>query len=148
LQFIDNVVDANAGTIKAKAVFENKESKLWPGAYVDVQLSVRTIKDAIVIPTNAIVISPKGSIVYTIDAEGKAALRPVKQVYAAGLDTVVTGVDVGDKVIVDGKQNLRPGVKVKVREADPVKPESGKSESGKPEGKASKSAASNAASAS
>ena len=50
LKFVDNVVDASSGTVKVKAEFENKEMKLWPGAYVNVDFSVQTLKDALVVP--------------------------------------------------------------------------------------------------
>ncbi|MFZ6813944.1 efflux RND transporter periplasmic adaptor subunit [Undibacterium sp. Rencai35W] len=118
MQFVDNAVDASSGTVKAKAVFDNKGLKLWPGAYANVDLSVRTLKDAIVIPMDAMVVSPKGTIVYIVDADGKAALRPVTLLNAAGADAVVKGIDAGAKVIVDGKQNLRPGSVVRERAAD------------------------------
>ncbi|MCU6432440.1 efflux RND transporter periplasmic adaptor subunit [Undibacterium sp. Jales W-56] len=118
MQFVDNVVDAASGTVKAKAVFDNKGLKLWPGAYANVDLSVRTLKDAIVIPMEAMVVSPKGSIVYIVDADGKAALRPVTLLNAAGAEAVVQGIEAGAKVIVDGKQNLRPGSVIRERNVD------------------------------
>ena len=77
LQFIDNAIDAASGTVKVKAVFENKEMKLWPGAYADVELSVQTIKDAIVVAQDAIIVGAKAKSVYIVDADGKAALRQV-----------------------------------------------------------------------
>ena len=115
LLFVDNAVDAASGTVKVKAVFENKEMKLWPGAYVDVELSVQTLKDAIVVPQDAIIVGARGDSVYVVDAEGKAAQRPVKVLHRFSVDAVVSGIDAGAKVILEGKQNLRAGALVKER---------------------------------
>lgn len=114
LQFVDNVVDAATGTVKAKARFDNRESKLWPGAFVKVQLTAEVLKDAVVIPIAAIVQSAKGPIVYVAE-NGKASLRPVKMLASHGLEAVVTGVAVGDHVVVEGRQNLRPETPVSER---------------------------------
>lgn len=114
LQFVDNVVDAATGTVKAKARFDNRESKLWPGAFVKVQLTAEVLKDAVVIPIAAIVQSAKGPIVYVAE-NGKASLRPVKMLASHDLEAVVTGVAVGDHVVVEGRQNLRPETPVSER---------------------------------
>lgn len=114
LQFVDNVVDAATGTVKAKARFDNRESKLWPGAFVKVQLTAEVLKDAVVIPIAALIQSAKGPIVYVAE-NGKASLRPVKMLASHGLDAVVTGVAVGDHVVVEGRQNLRPETPVSER---------------------------------
>ena len=118
LQFIDNAVDAASGTVKVKAVFENKEMKLWPGAYANIELSVQTIKDAIVVPQDAIIVGAKAKSVYVVDADGKAALRQVTVLHSFGSDVVVTGIEAGAKVILEGKQNLRTGALVKELKED------------------------------
>jgi RND family efflux transporter MFP subunit len=120
LQFVDNVVDPATGTVKAKAVFPNKEQKLWPGAYVDLSQTVRTIKDAVVIPLSSIIQTARGSIVYVAEG-GKAILKPVKLVYAEGADAAVSGIKPGDAVVTDGKQNLRPNSNL-VERAPETKP--------------------------
>jgi RND family efflux transporter MFP subunit len=111
LRFVDNNVDAASGAIKVKADFANRDNKLWPGAFVDVALNVSTIKDAIVIPQAAIVQTARGSIVYVVE-EDKAALRPVQLVTAQGSEAAITGIRAGDVVVMDGKQNLRPGTPI------------------------------------
>lgn len=118
LQFVDNMVDAASGTVKVKAIFDNKEMKLWPGAYVNVELSVQTLKDAIVVPQDAIVIGPKSKSLYIVDAEGKAAMREVTVLHSFARDAVVTGIAAGSKVILEGKQNLRSGTPVIVQNAE------------------------------
>ena len=136
LQFVDNAVDAASGTIKVKAIFDNKELKLWPGAYANLELSVQTLKDVIVVPQDAVIISARGKSVYIVDAEGKAVMKPVVVTNSFGTDAVVTGIDAGAKVVLDGKQNLRPGASVKERnggegkEGKEVKDKSGKTGNG------------------
>lgn len=112
LLFVDNTVDANSGTVKVKAEFANKDERLWPGAFVNIRLSVQTLKGASVIPQAAIIQSPRGKMVYVVDAANKAAPRPVEVLYAEGTDAAVSGVAPADKVVVDGRQNLRPGASV------------------------------------
>ncbi len=112
LDFVDNAVDLASGTVRVKARFDNHDQALWPGAFVTIRLAVRTLGDAIVVPQAAIIQAPSGKMVYIVDAAGNAAARPIELVYAAGEDAVVTGVEPGDKVVVEGRQNLRPGVRV------------------------------------
>ena len=112
LQFVDNAVDASSGTVRVKAEFGNREEALWPGAFVTVRLAVRTLKDATVVPQAAVIQGPRGSIVYVIDSQDKAQARPVEVVYGSGLDAVVSGVQPGERVVLDGRQNLRAGVAV------------------------------------
>ncbi|MFO1262730.1 MAG: efflux RND transporter periplasmic adaptor subunit [Rhodoferax sp.] len=107
LQFVDNVIDAATGTVKAKARFDNRDGQLWPGAFVKVRLVSDVVKDAIVIPVAAIVQSAKGPVVYVAD-KGKANLRPVKTIAIQDLEAVVTGVAPGERVVLEGRQNLRP----------------------------------------
>lgn len=114
LQFVDNVVDPASGTVKVKAVFDNKEMILWPGAYANIELSVLTIKDAIVVPQESLIIGASSTSVYVVDAESNAEMRTVQVQYSYGKDAIITGLESGAKVIVDGKQNLRPGAAVKV----------------------------------
>jgi RND family efflux transporter MFP subunit len=118
LQFVDNNVDAATGTVRVKAVFGNRDEKLWPGAFVGVRLIVQTLKDAVVVPQAAIVQGARGRIVYIIEGGNRAAARPVEIVHAAGPDAVITGVQPGERVIVDGRQNVRPGVAVAVQADD------------------------------
>lgn len=119
LQFVDSAVDAGSGTVKVKAVFGNGDEKLWPGAFVGVKLVVQTLKDAIQIPQASIVQGQRGKIVFVVNAENKVAVRPIEMVHAAGVDAVVTGLRPGEKVITDGRQNVRPGSTVIERAAEP-----------------------------
>ena len=117
LHFVDNAVDPNSGTVRVKAQFDNASDTLWPGAFVTIQFAARTLADAIVVPQAAVIPGPRGTIVYVVDAQNKATARPVEVTYAAGLDAVVNGVQPGEKVVVDGRQNLRSGALVVERQA-------------------------------
>jgi RND family efflux transporter MFP subunit len=140
LQFVDNAVDPASGTVKLKAVFNNKDSKLWPGLFVNVGLTTKKIEDALVIPQAAIIQSVRGPLVYVVE-DGKAVARPIKMVYPAGPEAAVTGVQENDVLVVDGKQNLRPGVKVVERPKENKEP--GKEGAGKPDGGATPQTAAN-----
>jgi RND family efflux transporter MFP subunit len=119
LQFVDNVVGAGSGTVQVKAVFPNPDGKLWPGAYVDISQTVTTLADATTIPQAAVVQGTRGTIVYVLE-DGKARLQPIKVVYAEGGNAAVTGIQPGDVVVMDGKQNVRPGSPLVERAAKPA----------------------------
>jgi RND family efflux transporter MFP subunit len=114
LSFVDNTVDPQAGTIKVKAEFDNRETTLWPGQYVNTKVIVQTLKDAVVIPQNAIITNAQGTFVYVLEKDHSARLVPVHRVYGAGVDAAVSGLAGTEQVITDGKQNVRPGAKVRL----------------------------------
>ena len=114
---IDNQVDPSIAAVRVKAQIPNDAMTLLPGQFARVSLVANTLKDALSVPSEAIVMNPRGRIVYTVDKDGKAVSKPVKMIYEYQGSTVITGIEAGDKVVVEGKQNLRPGSKV--REAKP-----------------------------
>lgn len=118
LYFVDNAVDPASGTVRARAKFDNKEGRLWPGAFVDISQTLNTLKDAVVVPQAALIQSARGTIVYVVE-DGKATLRPVKQVGGQTGEAAITGVMPGETVVVEGKQNLRPGTSVVERTKEP-----------------------------
>ena len=120
LQFVDSQIDAASGSVKAKAYFKNDEEKLWPGAYVEVQQTLREIKEALVIPQGAVIYSARGPFAYAVE-NGKAVARPLKIVQAQGTEIAVTGVTLGESIILEGKQNVRPGGAVVERSKDAAK---------------------------
>ena len=124
LSFIDNTVDPIAGVIRVKAQFDNKDARLWPGQYVNTQLTSHIIKDAMVIPQNAIISNTRGTFIYAVDQDQSAKVVAVKRLHAFGDSAAVSGLSGNEQIIVDGKQNLRPGGKVRIAGAD--KPADGK----------------------
>jgi RND family efflux transporter MFP subunit len=119
LSFVDNTVDPTSGTIRVKAQFGNSDGLLWPGQYVNTRVTVRTIKDAVVIPQNAIIINAQGTFVYVVEKDGTARQVPIARQHAFGLNAAVTGLAGNEQVITEGKQNLRPGGKVRLAGAKP-----------------------------
>jgi RND family efflux transporter MFP subunit len=114
LSFIDNTVDPAAGTIKVKAEFANRDTTLWPGQYVNTKVTVQTIRDAIVVPQNAIITNAQGTFVYVLNQDHSAKQVPVQRLYGAGLDAAVSGLSGDEQIITEGKQNVRPGGKVRL----------------------------------
>ncbi len=114
---IDNQVDPSIAAVRVKAQIPNDGLTLLPGQFARVSLVANTLKDALSVPSQAIIMNPRGRIVYTVDKDGKAVSKPVKVIYEYQGSSVITGIESGDKVVVEGKQNLRPGGKV--REAKP-----------------------------
>jgi multidrug efflux system membrane fusion protein len=116
LSFVDNAVDPVAGTIRVKARFDNRDSSLWPGQYVNTRVTVQTLANAIVIPQTAIISNTRGTFVYVVDADRSARQVQVARLHGFGLNAAVTGLTGDEQVITEGKQNLRPGGKVKLAE--------------------------------
>ncbi|MBG9387164.1 efflux RND transporter periplasmic adaptor subunit [Caenimonas aquaedulcis] len=113
LSFVDNTVDPQVGTVRAKAQFDNGEHLLWPGQYVNTSVTVRTIKDAVVVPLAAIITSPNGRIVYVVKDDAVQP-RKVEIDYSFADKAVVKGLQPGERIVLEGKQNLRPGSRVRI----------------------------------
>jgi RND family efflux transporter MFP subunit len=113
LSFIDSSVDAVAGTIRVKAQFDNAGTKLWPGQYVQTKITLATLRDAVVVPLAAIITRPEGALVYAVDDARLAQPRKVHVLHAFGNLAAVSGLSDGEQVVVEGKQNLKPGARVK-----------------------------------
>ena len=110
---IDNQVDPSIAAVRVKAQIPNDDKTLLPGQFARVSLVANTLKDALAIPSQAVIINARGKMVYVVDKDGKAVSKPIKVVYEYLGSTVVTGIEPGDRVVVEGKQNLRPGSKVR-----------------------------------
>jgi RND family efflux transporter MFP subunit len=110
---VDNQVDPSIAAVRVKAQIPNESLTLLPGQFARVSLVASDLKDAITVPSQAIVINPRGKFVFTLDKDGKASMVPVKVIYEYRGSSVITGIDSGAKVVVEGKQNLRPGSKTR-----------------------------------
>ncbi|HXS54135.1 MAG TPA: efflux RND transporter periplasmic adaptor subunit [Usitatibacter sp.] len=140
--FVDNAVDTATGTIRLKAEFDNPKAKLWPGMFVNVQVSPRTIRNATVVPAQAVQTGPDERFIYVVGADHKVAETPVKLAYVEQGFAVVDGLKAGSRVVVEGAQNVRPGsVVAESDRTGPGNEEAAKGEPRKPEkGKAGKPA--------
>lgn len=110
---VDNQVDPAIGAVRVKATVRNGDHSMIPGQFVQVVVSVGKIKDALVVPSQAVIASARGSQVFVVDDQNAVTLTPVKVVHDGQGWTVVSGVKAGDRVVVEGKQNLRTGGKIK-----------------------------------
>lgn len=123
LAVINNQVDTTSGTIRLKAVFDNKEHTLWPGQSVSTRLLVRTLKDATVVPDDAVLHSTNGLYAYTVGQDSKAEVRKLKVSYSIdGRSVVDEGLSAGQQVITGGQYKVQPGslVSTAVASSDPV----------------------------
>src|ERR1700712_2611791 len=123
LAVVNNQVDSTSGTIRLKAVFDNKNHALWPGQSVSTRLLVKTLKDATVVPDDPVQHGTEGLYAYVVNADNKAELRKVK--VGASIDgrsVVDSGLSPGDRVITAGQYKVQPGTLVgtAVASSDPA----------------------------
>lgn len=114
LEYIDNAIDASNGTFVARASFANADEKLWPGMFVNVNIGLGEIRDAVVVPATAVQGEQDKRFVFIVNAQtGKAEKRPV--IIDRMLDDVAvvkSGVADGDRVITDGLLRVSDGAAV------------------------------------
>jgi len=119
LAVINNQVDTTSGTIRLKAVFDNKDHALWPGQSVSTRLLVKTLKGATVVPDDAIQHSTDGLYAYTVGKDDKAVLRKVRVSYSIdGRSVVDEGLTPGEQAITGGQFKVQPGTLVSTAVAD------------------------------
>jgi RND family efflux transporter MFP subunit len=122
LIFIDNSVDSASGTIRLKASFANADGRLWPGMFVTVALSPRTLIGVLTVPVQAVQTGPEKKFLYVIGAEGKVSATPIRVLLVQDGRAAVEGVEAGARVVVEGAQNLRAGSKVSEARTEPAQP--------------------------
>src|SRR5438132_5964569 len=126
LNFAATALDARLGTQQLRAEFDNPHEELLPGQFVTVRITAGQRDNVFLVPQAAVVQTEKTSLVYAIDAEGKAQARPVKTGDWVGADwAIMSGLNAGDRVIVDNLLKVRPGVAVTEAPAAAAAPASG-----------------------
>jgi membrane fusion protein, multidrug efflux system len=116
LTFIDNTVDTTTGTIRLKGTFPNDSSRLWPGQFVNVALRLTTIPGAIVVPMRAVQMGQDGEYAYVVKQDMTAEMRPVITGLRIGEEVVVQkGLALGETVVSEGQLRLAPGMRVRTR---------------------------------
>jgi multidrug efflux system membrane fusion protein len=114
LTVIDNTVDSSTGTIHLKATFDNRDGMLWPGQFVTAVLTLDTIQNAAVAPSEAVQNGQQGQFVYVVETGDKVALRPVSVGRSFGQKVVIDkGLAPGDTVVTDGQLRLFPGASIR-----------------------------------
>jgi len=113
IDYSDNTVDTSTGTMRIRAVFDNKEYHIFPGLFIKIRVPIRKIKEALLVPNVALGADQRGSYVLTVDKDNKvqyAAVKtgPVKN----GMRVIRSGLKPDDRVVIKGLQRARPGSKV------------------------------------
>lgn len=128
---LDSQIDTTTGMVKLRAEFANDDEALFPNQFVNVRLLVDELRDVVVAPLAAIQRGAPGTYVYLINADDTVSARPVK-LGPTDAETVqvVSGLAVGDRVVVDGADRLRDGARVKI----PSRAGDGRAQSDRPAG--------------
>ncbi len=114
LASLDNQIDTTTGTLRLRAAFANQNNELFPNQFVNVRLHVRTITDAVVIPSAAVQFGSRGNYVYVVKEE-KASLRVVKLGPADNDRLVIEeGLEAGEQIVLEGFERLREGATVRI----------------------------------
>jgi multidrug efflux system membrane fusion protein len=117
---LDNEVDSNTGTIKLKATFPNPALRLWPGAFVNVRMSLRVDRGVVTVPVAAVQRGPQGAFVYTLDQKvGDKSVAHRHPVVVRRQDEqvaiIASGLNAGEAVVTDGASRLTEGSKVRLQ---------------------------------
>jgi multidrug efflux system membrane fusion protein len=122
INFIDNAVDPTTGQIKVKGTFPNTDRRLWPGAYVNVNVTLSNEPNAIVVPSLAVQTGQQGTYVFVVKPDQTVDLRVVEVERTAGDQSVIkSGLKPGETVVTDGQLRLNAGTKVSIKNIDPTK---------------------------
>jgi len=117
LEVIDNAINPTTATLRLKAVLPNPQHALWPNQFVKARLLLNTRTGAIVMPLAAVQRGPDGAFAYVVQNDQTVQPRPVQIDLQQGEEAVVgKGVNVGDTVVTEGQNQLRPGSKVAARQ--------------------------------
>ncbi|MDO9431266.1 MAG: efflux RND transporter periplasmic adaptor subunit [Phenylobacterium sp.] len=115
LTSLDNQIDPQTGAVRIRAVFPNADEVLFPNQFVNVRLTVSTLNDAVTVPDAAIQQGSRGTYAWIADAKGEARMRQIKIGPSnAGWTAVLTGLNAGDRVVVEGLDRLSEGSPVEV----------------------------------
>lgn len=119
LSLIDNQINPNTGTLRAKAEFNNAGQRLWPGQLVTLKIQTALDKGALVVPPTVVQRGLDQHFVYRLKGD-KVENVPVEMVYQDSGMQIIKGVNAGDQLVSDGQSRLRPGTSVQVLTAPPV----------------------------
>jgi multidrug efflux system membrane fusion protein len=117
LSVIDNEIDTTTGTIRLKATFPNSGLNLWPGQFVNARLLLSIETNAIVVPASVVQRGPDGAYAFIVGDDSHAQMAPLKVgKIDLGEAWIQSGLEAGQKVVVDGQYKLQPGSLVKSAE--------------------------------
>src|SRR5579863_5321111 len=112
---LDNQIDITTGTVKVRAQFDNTDNALFPSQFVNARLLVETLENVVTVPTAAIQRGAPGTYVYAINSDSTVSVRQIKTGVVDGdMTEVKSGLTPGDRVVIDGTDRLRDGLRVSV----------------------------------
>jgi multidrug efflux system membrane fusion protein len=112
---VDNAVDQATATIRLKAIFPNADDRLWPGEFVNARLLLETRSNVIAVPSAAVQRGPQGLFAWVVTPESTAAVRQIQVGPTTGDLTIITsGLNEGDRVVIDGQFKLQTDAPVTV----------------------------------
>jgi membrane fusion protein, multidrug efflux system len=112
---VDSQIDTTTGTVRVRAQFDNADNALFPNQFVNARLLIKTLHDAVTVPTSAILRGAPGAYVYVINADNTVSVRQIKTSAVDGnLTAVTSGLQTGERVVVDGTDRLRDGLHVSI----------------------------------
>jgi membrane fusion protein, multidrug efflux system len=110
---INNQAAPTSGTVQLKAIFPNEHRQLWPGTFVNVELTTSVVKNALTVPTNALQQNDKGQFVYVVGADKRVSVQPVEVTQRLHMVALISkGLQAGETVVVQGQYRLTPGTLV------------------------------------
>ena len=113
---VDNQIDPTTGTVRLKAVFDNKDNSLFPNQFVNAKLLVDTLQSVVIVPSAAVQRGAQGIFVYVAKPDRTAEIRPVTIMEVQGGEAAISkGLKVGELVVVDGAERLRDGSKIDLK---------------------------------
>jgi multidrug efflux system membrane fusion protein len=120
LTFIDNTVDTNTGTIFLKGTFANTNDVLWPGQFVQTSLTVNTLTQATLVPSQAVQIGQNGEYIFVVKPDSTVEVRTniVTGGSYEGQTVITSGLKSGETIVTDGQLKLTPGAKVNVKTSE------------------------------
>jgi multidrug efflux system membrane fusion protein len=123
LKAVDTQIDTTTGTVKLRALFDNKNNTLFPSQFVNANLLVDTHTHVLTVPNAALQTGSPGTFVYVVKADDTVSVRPVKIGAADAAHTEITaGLGLGERVVIDGADRLREGAHVMVPTGTPAAP--------------------------
>jgi len=115
LDTLDNQIDTATGTVKLRAMFANANQMLFPNQFVNARLLIDTLRNAVIVPSSAVLNGANGPFVYVVKADNSVTVRPVKVgPVDAERTSIASGLAVGERVVIDGSDRLREGAKITV----------------------------------
>jgi multidrug efflux system membrane fusion protein len=114
LALVDNRIDQTTGSVRLKATFPNKDYKLWPGQYINVELQLKTLPQVVTVPSDAVQRGPDGMYVYVVKPDQTAAIQPVTVGQMRdGTAIIEKGLNAGTSIVVAGQYRVQQGSKIR-----------------------------------